>query len=49
MSCFINNRKNNWQRFEDLLSLAEATFSRGLSKVEAASSINHTAASWFST
>lgn len=34
MSRFINNRKNNWQRLEDLLILADAASLRGLSKVE---------------
>lgn len=31
---FINKRKNNWQRLEDLLSLVEAATLRGLSREE---------------
>lgn len=34
MSRFIDNRKNNWQRLEDLLSLTEMLSLRGLSKAE---------------
>lgn len=34
MSRFINERKNNWQRLEDLLMLADAGTLRGLSKAE---------------
>ncbi|MEP6900418.1 MAG: stage II sporulation protein M [Actinomycetota bacterium] len=34
MSRFINERKNNWQRLEDLLSLIEGASLRGLSRVE---------------
>src|SRR4028118_605053 len=31
---FINKRKNNWQRLEDLLSLVESATLRGLSREE---------------
>lgn len=34
MSRFINDRKNNWERLEDLLGLASAASLRGLSKAE---------------
>ncbi|MDQ3321967.1 MAG: stage II sporulation protein M [Acidobacteriota bacterium] len=34
MSRFTDNRKNNWQRLEDLLLLAEISSLRGLSKAE---------------
>jgi uncharacterized membrane protein SpoIIM required for sporulation len=34
MSRFINERKNNWQRLEDLLSMVEHSPLRGLSKAE---------------
>jgi len=34
MNRFINNRKDNWQRLEDLLSLVRGDSLRGLSKME---------------
>ena len=34
MNRFINERKNNWQRLEDLLSILEVSSLRGLSKME---------------
>ena len=34
MSRFINERKNNWQRLEDLLSIVESSPLRGLSRAE---------------
>ncbi len=34
MNRFINERKNNWERLEDLLSLIDGTSLRGLSRVE---------------
>jgi uncharacterized membrane protein SpoIIM required for sporulation len=34
MNRFINERKNNWQRLEDLLSILDASSLRGLSKME---------------
>jgi uncharacterized membrane protein SpoIIM required for sporulation len=34
MSRFINERKNNWQRLEDLLSILETSSLRGLSRAE---------------
>jgi uncharacterized membrane protein SpoIIM required for sporulation len=34
MSRFINERKDNWQRLEDLLSLVRGSSLRGLSKIE---------------
>ena len=34
MSSFVNERKNNWQRLEDLLSIVESSPLRGLSKAE---------------
>jgi len=34
MSRFINERKNNWQRLEDLLSILDASSLRGLSRTE---------------
>lgn len=34
MSRFIDNRKNNWERLEDLLGLTSAASLRGLSKAE---------------
>src|SRR3989337_2980062 len=34
MSRFINERKDNWQRLEDLLSLVRGDSLRGLSKME---------------
>lgn len=34
MSRFVNERKNNWQRLEDLLSMVEHSPLRGLSKAE---------------
>ena len=34
MSRFINDRKNNWERLEDLLSILETSSLRGLSKME---------------
>jgi len=34
MSRFINERKNNWERLEDLLSMVERSPLRGLSKAE---------------
>jgi uncharacterized membrane protein SpoIIM required for sporulation len=34
MSRFVNERKNNWQRLEDLLSIVESSPLRGLSKAE---------------
>jgi uncharacterized membrane protein SpoIIM required for sporulation len=34
MSRFINDRKNNWERLEDLLSLIEGSSLRGLSRIE---------------
>jgi hypothetical protein len=34
MSRFINERKDNWQRLEDLLSLVRGASLRGLSKME---------------
>ncbi len=34
MSRFINERKNNWQRLEDLLSMTERSTLRGLSRFE---------------
>ena len=34
MSRFINERKNNWQRLEDLLSLLETSSLKGLSRME---------------
>jgi uncharacterized membrane protein SpoIIM required for sporulation len=34
MNRFINERKNNWQRLEDLLSLIEGVSLRGLSRAE---------------
>ncbi len=34
MSRFINERKNNWQRLEDLLSILETSSLRGLSRTE---------------
>ncbi len=34
MNRFIDNRKNNWQRLEDLLSMTNAGSLRGLSKAE---------------
>jgi len=34
MSRFVNERKNNWQRLEDLLSILESSSLRGLSRTE---------------
>ena len=34
MSRFINERKNNWQRLEDLLSILDVSSLRGLSRAE---------------
>jgi uncharacterized membrane protein SpoIIM required for sporulation len=34
MNRFINERKDNWQRLEDLLSMLQGTSLRGLSKIE---------------
>lgn len=34
MNRFINERKNNWQRLEDLLAILETSSFRGLSRVE---------------
>jgi uncharacterized membrane protein SpoIIM required for sporulation len=34
MSRFVNERKNNWQRLEDLLSILDASSLRGLSRLE---------------
>src|SRR5688500_7321185 len=34
MSRFVNERKNNWQRLEDLLSILETSSLRGLSRAE---------------
>ncbi|MGI8638353.1 MAG: stage II sporulation protein M [Pyrinomonadaceae bacterium] len=34
MNRFINERKNNWQRLEDLLSILETSSLRGLSRLE---------------
>lgn len=34
MSRFVSERKNNWQRLEDLLSLSETSSLRGLSRLE---------------
>src|SRR5215207_4492131 len=34
MSRFVNDRKNNWQRLEDLLSILETSPLRGLSRAE---------------
>ena len=34
MNRFINDRKNNWERLEDLLSILETSSLRGLSKME---------------
>lgn len=34
MSRFVNERKNNWQRLEDLLSILETSSLRGLSRLE---------------
>jgi uncharacterized membrane protein SpoIIM required for sporulation len=34
MSRFVNERKNNWQRLEDLLSVLETSSLRGLSRLE---------------
>ena len=34
MNRFINERKNNWQRLEDLLSILETSSLRGLSRME---------------
>jgi uncharacterized membrane protein SpoIIM required for sporulation len=34
MSRFVNERKNNWQRLEDLLSILESSSLRGLSRME---------------
>ena len=34
MSRFINERKNNWQRLEDLLSMLQGNSIRGLSRAE---------------
>lgn len=34
MNPFINERKNNWERLEDLLSIIETSSIRGLSKME---------------
>lgn len=34
MNRFINDRKDNWQRLEDLLSILDASSLRGLSKME---------------
>ena len=34
MNRFINERKNNWQRLEDLLSILDVSSLRGLSRAE---------------
>src|ERR1700759_4377483 len=34
MNRFIDDRKNNWQRLEDLLTIAESATLRGLAKAE---------------
>lgn len=34
MNRFINERKNNWERLEDLLKILETSSLRGLSKME---------------